>query len=93
MLVDEALERAETELLNTVSTSVWKPHSGEGLAFKSELASSGLGSGRRRWWMSRAADRGSKGLSDSFKFQTVTQQEGRGHASDGSTVHDDEGLL
>ena len=42
MLVDTALERAEAELFNAVSTSAWEPHSGECLALKSELSSAGF---------------------------------------------------
>ena len=41
MLVDPALERAETELSNAVSTATWKPRNGEWLTFKSELESTG----------------------------------------------------
>ena len=42
MLVDTAFERGEAGLFNAVSTSARKPHSGEWLAFKSELESAGI---------------------------------------------------
>ena len=45
MLVDTALERAEAELSNAVSTTAWKTHTGEWLAFRSELDAAGLSTG------------------------------------------------
>ena len=45
MLGDTALERAEAELSNAVSTSAWKSDNGERLACKSVLESAGLSTG------------------------------------------------
>ena len=41
-LVDTALESPASALPNAVTTSTWKLHSGEWVAFKSELESEGL---------------------------------------------------
>ena len=51
MLVDTALERAEAELSDAVSTSTWKSRSGKWLVFKSELEPAGIGRGFLTWKM------------------------------------------
>ena len=46
MHVDTALESTEADLSNAVSTSGWKAHRGEWLAFKREVDAAGISAAR-----------------------------------------------
>ena len=69
MLIDAALERAEPELSNAVSTSAWKPHSGTWLVLKSELASAGFMCGPlSKWGGGKQSSDGSDVLTSHLKW-------------------------